>query len=97
MSRGAFIACAPITSLSFAASRMSAQDLTPRATAPINVTIDAKVIPLGASVTLHGKTVAKNAAKPVTIVVTRSKADAAGAAPPAAHLTAPYQTDGSFP
>ena len=76
-----------------------AQDFKEGSVAPISVEVDGPSIPVGSPITIRGHTVARDAAKPISISVAwlRSLQPGSATARPAlARLVAPYQADGSY-
>jgi hypothetical protein len=85
--------------LSLLAASARAQDFKDSKSAPITVLVDAPVIPLGGTVTIHGQTLAQNTTRPVTIRIAWIKSLAAtptGSPPPPKKETTPYHPDGTF-
>src|SRR5450432_181400 len=78
---------------------LHAQDFKDSKSAPITVEVDAAVVPLGGSITIHGQTLAQNTTRPVTIKIVWLKSLAAtppGSAPAPTKTTTPYHPDGTF-
>ena len=67
--------------------------------APLTVATETRPVPAGSAVEIHGKTIAADARRPITLVVTWLRplaGSATGAAPAAQSLAAPYGTDGAY-
>ena len=67
--------------------------------APLTVATETRPVPAGSAVEIHGKTIAADARRSITLVVTWLRplaGSATGAAPAAQSLAAPYGTDGAY-